>query len=125
MPQDRYLPSPTTSLTQVRPERIRQVILGVWLVSAAILAAWMLAALFPLGPSFYLQAPQYASVSVISSPGARSVKGDRLTSEKARERRQIITRAPVSAGELKIPVGCDAAFSHLVKFGNFTARCVT
>ena len=89
----------------------------------------MLAVLFPLGPSFYLHAPRQASASAISSLVVRSVKGDRLTTEKAGQRREVdvigTKSAPVSTGERKIPVGCDAAFSQLVKFGNFTARCVT
>ena len=129
MPQDRYLASRTTNIAQVAPKRIRQVIAGAWLVSVAIVASWMLAVLFPLGPSFNLQATRHESASVISSPGAQSAKGDRLGSGKARERREVepigTKFAPLSTGERKIPVGCDPAFSRLVKFGNFTARCVT
>ena len=129
MPQDRYLASRTTNIAQVAPKRIRQVIAGAWLVSVAIVASWMLAVLFPLGPSFNLQATRHESALVISSPGAQSAKGDRLGSGKARERREVepigTKSAPVSTGERKIPVGCDPAFSRLVKFGNFTARCVT
>ena len=128
-PQDRYLPSGTTNIAQVAPKRIRQVIAGAWLASVAIVASWMLAVLFPLGPSFNLQATRHKSALVISSPGAQSAKGDRLGSGKARERREVepigTKSAPVSTGERKIPVGCDPAFSRLVKFGNFTARCVT
>ena len=129
MPQDGYLLSGTTNSAQVAPKRIRQVIAGAWLVSVAIVASWMLAVLFPLGPSFNLQATRHESASVTSSPGAQSAKGDRLGSGKARERREVepigTKSAPVSTGERKIPVGCDPAFSRLVKFGNFTARCVT
>ena len=127
MPQDRYLASRTTNIAQVAPKRIRQVIAGAWLVSVAIVASWMLAVLFPLGPSFNLQATRHESALVISR--AQSAKGDRLGSGKARERREVepigTKSAPVSTGERKIPVGCDPAFSRLVKFGNFTARCVT
>jgi hypothetical protein len=129
VPQDRYLPSGTMKIAQVAPKRIRQVIAGAWLVSVAIVASCMLAVLFPLGPSFNLQATWYESALVISSPSAQSAKGDRLRSGKVRERREVepigTKSAPVSAGERKIPVGCDPAFSRLVKFGNFTARCVT
>ena len=68
MPQDRYLASRTTNIAQVAPKRIRQVIAGAWLVSVAIVASWMLAVLFPLGPSFNLQATRHESALVISSP---------------------------------------------------------
>jgi len=126
MPQDRYLASRTTNIAQVAPKRIGQVIAGAWLVSVAIVASWMLAVLFPLGPSFNLQATRHESALVIST---QSPKGDRLGSGKARERREVdpigTKSAPVSTGERKIPVGCDPAFSRLVKFGNFTARFVT
>ena len=130
MPQDRYLSLHTkTNVAQVAPERIRQLVAGAWLVSLAIVASWMLAVLYPLGPSFNLQASRYEFASIISNPSAQSVKGDRLGSGKARERREVepigTKFAPVSTGERKIPVGCDPAFSRLVKFGNFTARCVT
>src|SRR5436190_13562575 len=126
MPLDRYLPS-QTDITQVAPERTGRVIAGVWLVTVAIAASWMLAVLFPFGPSFNFQAARHESASVISNAGAQSVKGDRLTSAKPRERREVerigTKSAPVSTGEHKIPVGCEPAFSRIVKSGNFTARC--
>jgi hypothetical protein len=129
MPQHRYLASRTTKITHIGPKRIRQVILAARLVGIAFAASWMLAVLLPLSPSFYLQAPGNESASIISSPVVRSIKGDRLTTEKAGQRREVETigtkYAPVSNGTRKIPVGCDAAFSQIVKFGNFTARCVT
>jgi hypothetical protein len=130
MPQDRYLSLRTkTNVAQVAPERIRQLVAGAWLVSLAIVASWMLAVLNPLGPWFNLRASRYESASIISNPGVQSVKGDRLTSGKVRERREVepigTKSAPLSTGELKIPVGCDPAFSRLLKSGNFTARCVT
>jgi hypothetical protein len=123
MPNDHYFPSRTTDTAQVGP-----AILSCLLVSAAILAAWMLAVLFPVGSSFHFQAPRQELAFVISNPGVRSAKGDRLISGKARERREgeVGTKTTaVSSGERNIPIGCDAAFSRLVKFGNFTARCVT
>jgi hypothetical protein len=88
----------------------------------------MLAVLFPVGSSSQVQAPPHESAFVISYPGVKSAKGDRLISGKQRERREaeVGTKSrAVSSGERKIPIGCDAAFSRLVKFGNFTARCVT
>ena len=126
MSLDRYL---QTNITQVAPERTVGVSAGVWLVTVAIAAAWMLAVLFPFEPSFNFQAARHESASVISNAGAQVVKGDRLTSAKPWERRAVerigAKSAPVSTGEQKIPVGCEAAFSRIVKSGNFTARCVT
>jgi hypothetical protein len=43
MSLDRYL---QTNIMQVAPERTVGVIAGVWLVTVAIAAAWMLAVLF-------------------------------------------------------------------------------
>ena len=126
MSLDRYL---QTNIMQVAPERTVGVIAGVWLVTVAIAAAWMLAVLFPFEPSFNFQAARHKSASVISNAGAQAVKGDRLTSAKPWERRAVerigAKSAPVSTGEQKIPVGCEPAFSRIVKSGNFTARCVT
>ncbi len=131
MPNDRYLPrtTETRSIALAYPERNRQLLLAAWLVTTAIVASWMLALLFPLGPSFAnFQAPRH-SPSVISSSGGHSLKGDRLTSAKVRERSEVepigTKSPPASTGERKILVGCDLAFSRLVKAGNFVARCVT
>jgi hypothetical protein len=49
---------------------------------------------YPLGPSFNLQASRHELASVISNPGAQSVRGDRLTSGKARERREVDRLVP-------------------------------
>jgi hypothetical protein len=128
MPNDRSFPSRTASTAQIGPRAIRQAVLGGWLVSVAIVAAWMLAVLFPAGQSVHFEAPRPEIALVTSSLGAPSAKGDRLISKKAQERREgeVGTQStPVPTGVRKIPVGCDAAFSRLVKFGNFTARCVT
>ena len=124
MPNDHCFPSRTkTKAAQVGP-----AMLGSWLVSGAVLAAWMLAVLLPVGSSLHVQAPRPESAFIISNLGVQSAKGDRLISGKPRERREgeVGTKSTVvSSGEWKIPIGCDAAFSRLVKFGNFTARCVT
>jgi hypothetical protein len=128
MPYDRYLQSRTTNTAQVMPNVIRHAILGGWLVSVAVIAAAMLAVLFPVGPSFYFQASRQEPALVTSSPGAVSAKGDRLITEKVRERREgggETHSTSASTNVRNIPIGCDAAFSRLVKFGNFTARCVT
>jgi hypothetical protein len=132
MPNDRYLPrtTETKSIALACPQRNRQVLLAAWLVITAIVASWMLALLFPLGPSFAnFQATRHDSPSVNSNSDGDSLKGDRLTSAKARGRNEVepigTQSPPVSTGERKIPMGCDLAFSRLVKTGNFTARCVT
>jgi hypothetical protein len=126
MPHDRYFPSRTTNAAQVESKVMRQAILGSWVVSVAIVAAWMLAVLFPVGPSFYFQSSRHDSALVISSPGAASAKSDRLISARERREGEVGTKStPVSTSVRNTPVGCDAAFSRLVKVGNFTARCVT
>jgi hypothetical protein len=86
MSLDRYL---QTNIMQVAPERTVGVVAGVWLVTVAIAAAWMLAVLFPFEPSFNFQAARHESASVISNAGGQAVKGDRLTSAKPSERRAV------------------------------------
>ncbi len=132
MPNDRYLPrtTKTRSIALAYPERNRQLLLAAWLVTTAMAASWMLALFFPLGPSSgNFQATRRDSPAVISNSDGHSLTGDRLSSAKARERGKVepigTKSPPVSAGERKIPIGCDLAFSRLVKSGNFTARCVT
>ena len=123
MPNDHRFPPLTTKAAQVRP-----AMLGCWLLGAAVLTAWTLVVLFPVGSSLHVQATPHDSAFVMSNTGVQSAKGDRLISGKAREHRngEVGTKTPaVSSGERNVPIGCDAAFSRLVKFGNFTARCVT
>jgi hypothetical protein len=123
MPNDHRFPPLTTKAAQVRP-----AMLGCWLLGAAVLTAWTLVVLFPVGSSLHVQATPHDSAFVMSNTGVQFAKGDRLISGKQRQRREgeaATKSTAVSSGERKIPMGCDAAFSRLVKFENFRARCVT
>jgi hypothetical protein len=93
---------------------------------SAIIALWL----------FYLStAGSFAiKVDLTSRPPAssetinRPIKGDRLVDLSFNERwRSVaeIKNALNAANRIKkIPVGCEPAFSRLVKAGNFSARCV-
>lgn len=62
-------------------------------------------------------------VALTISNSAR--KGDRLVSTHAKIERSAPNSAHARKGVVKIPVGCDPAFSRLVKLNVFPARCVT
>jgi hypothetical protein len=110
--------SPTLPRSQGR----RSGVIGAWLISSAFLA---------LGLSFLPIGPGTSSASVINpSSGARisigrtisnsALKGDRLPDSRRGAGQRMESSKPAS-----IPVGCEAAFSKLVRVGNFTSRCVT
>jgi hypothetical protein len=128
MPKDHYFPSRTTGdkafLARASTDKSVQGLAAAWLISIAIIASWMLALLFPLGLSFANSrhdSPSY--------PSDHFLKGDRLSGTRAQEGHEVQpvnTRFPRAfTSERSAPVGCDLAFSRLVRSGNFIARCVT
>ena len=101
-----------------------------WLVGTALIATALLGLLFPLGsstPSWkFLSAPSSSAASGVVPN--RAAKGDRLPVMHRTDRDSSSTRAdprPTQKTDRGIPVGCDGAFSKLVKSENFAARCVT
>jgi hypothetical protein len=49
-----------------------------------------------------------------------ALKGDRLPAFRA-----VVAPKSESSKSSTIPVGCEAAFSKLIRVGNFTSRCLT
>jgi hypothetical protein len=109
-----------TSTLPPSQERRRGAI-GAWLIGSALIALAL--TFLPIGngtSSAGVIAP--ASTSPTSLGGTISnsaLKGDRLPDLRHGVER-LQSNRPAS-----IPVGCEAAFSKLVRVGNFTSRCVT
>ena len=63
--------------------------------------------------------------AVVGSITNSARKGDRLVS--AHTTNEEVTAAPAAKKKriAKIPVGCEAAFSRVIKSNNFAVRCVT
>lgn len=127
-----------------------QFIAGAWLFAGAVIAAWMLCLLLPVGMSpasaSANHAASYSSIALPVSNVAR--KGDRLDRIPARAEvggsTQVIVRSPApngggqvgvepvrrgsqpgSTSGRKLPVGCEPAFSKLATSQILSARCVT
>jgi hypothetical protein len=93
----------------------RSGVVSAWLVGSALIA--LVLACLPIGTGS-------SSASVIVTGGTISniaLKGDRLPA------RRVGGVAPKSENSKSstIPVGCEAAFSKLVRLGNFSSKCVT
>jgi hypothetical protein len=92
----------------------RKGVIGAWLISSALIAIGL--ACLPIG-----SAPSSASGFAIGGTLSNSaLKGDRLPVLHAG-----VTPKSQSSRSSTIPVGCEAAFSKLVRIGNFSSRCVT
>jgi hypothetical protein len=93
----------------------RSGVVSAWLVGSALIA--LVLACLPIGTG-----PSSASVMAPGSTISNSaLKGDRLP---AQHTGRVAPKSETSKSS-NIPVGCEAAFSKLVHFGNFTSRCVT
>lgn len=89
-------------------------VIGAWLGASVVIALGLACLPIVTGPSS-------ASVIAIGSTISNSaLKGDRLTVPRA----SVAPKSEVSKPSA-IPVGCEAAFSKLVRVGNFSSRCVT
>jgi hypothetical protein len=95
--------------------RSRRGAISAWLVGSALIAVAL--ACLPIGTG-----PSSASVIVAGGTISNSaLKGDRLSAKRAGR----VTPKSESSKASTIPDGCEAAFSKLVRVGNFTSRCVT
>jgi hypothetical protein len=107
--------------TLPRLQRRRGGPIGAWLIGSALIALALTFLPIGIGPSSAgVIAP--ASNSPASFDGTMSngaLKGDRLPQAR-HDVEKLQSNTPVT-----IPVGCEAAFSKLVRVGNFTSRCVT
>jgi hypothetical protein len=101
--------------------RSRRRAIGAWLIGSALIALALTC--LPIGPgtsSAGVIAPSNTSPESFGQTTSNSaLKGDRLPDvHHGAERLQ-------SNRPADIPDGCEAAFSKLVRVGNFTSRCVT
>jgi hypothetical protein len=97
-------------------------IVGASLV-AGIAIAWAAMLLPAHGTT---TAPGGAQILLRTTSNA-ALKGDRFSSARLKRSSAVkVWKAPpTSKGTAKIPIGCDPAFSGIVRYGNFAARCVT
>jgi hypothetical protein len=96
------------------------------LISAALIVSTVIAWLAILMPSHAapVEGPVAKSVDVVVPMRSNTArKGDRLNVEIAHGTNSM-PMPPVRTGT-KIPVGCDTAFSELVKSEKIAVRCVT
>lgn len=118
------------SIARPVDEHNDHAILASWLVTIALIATALLGLLFPLGPSASSWKPAPLSLSLSESGVVpnRAAKADRLAgiqmTTKDAGSGQAESR-PVQGADRRIPLGCEGAFSKLVKSDNFAARCVT
>jgi hypothetical protein len=100
--------------SSARRSQTRKGVIGAWLIGSALIAIGL--ACLPIGSG-----PSSASGIAISGTISNSaLKGDRLPVPHAG-----VTPKSQSSKSSTIPVGCEAAFSKLVRIGNFSSRCVT
>ncbi len=86
-------------------------VIGAWLGASVVIALGLACLPIVTGPSS-------ASVIALGSTISNSaLKGDRLTVPRA----SVAPKSEVSKPSA-IPVGCEAAFSKLVRVGNFSSR---
>jgi len=114
--------SAAQSPTVRRSQRRRSGLISAWLVGSAIIALTL--ACLPIGPgtssASVIAASGTLSLSVGKTTSNSALKGDRFPGRRRGAAKRIEGGKPAT-----IPVGCEAAFSKLVRVGNFTSRCVT
>ena len=128
MPKAHYFPSRTTGdkafLARASTDKSGQGLAAAWLIGIAIIASWMLALLFrrdyhsQIPGTTYQRPPPHTRVD-------HFLKGDRLSGTRAQEGHEVQPVGTRFPRERRAPVGCDLAFSRLVRSGNSIARCVT
>jgi hypothetical protein len=94
-----------------------------YVLASAIVALWM-AYLTEVTLTKLNFVPQHLTLSETVD---RTHKGDRLAMVDFDDKRNVMTQTKMPVLERhaeRIPVGCEPAFSQLVKIGNFSRRCV-
>jgi hypothetical protein len=99
---------------------------------AAIVGSLVIAACLTFtpspSPSLYEAARGFSTAGVSSTASNVASKGDRLTSSRLRTIGRIAARPEGATAKRsgKIPIGCEAAVSRLIRTADFSARrCVT
>jgi hypothetical protein len=108
-----------SNLPRLQPHR--SGIIGAWLIGSAFIA--LVLACLPIGTgasSAGMLAPAIPSPASLGGTVSNSaLKGDRLPKMRHGVERMEGNKPA------NIPTGCEAAFSKLVRVGNFSSRCVT
>ena len=126
------------AVAQVQKQNQHKITLMVaYAIASAIIVLWM--AYWPTLTSSILNNIVPTHLSSASDSVNRANKGDQLTSVPFNDRWNVFATMPIQtlgknglnarATDLTkdiqpIPVGCEPAFSRLVKTGNFSARCI-
>lgn len=99
-------------------------VLSACLIGSAITAWVLVAVVSPVVPSAGAAVPSHSLTGSKTISNA-ALKGDRLISihVKIDDSKRDGTRTPSSVG--KLPLGCDPAFSKLVRQENLPTRCIT
>jgi len=127
-----FTPQSPRSFARTATVPRKGLFVGAWLLSSAVIAAWMVCLPLSTGAS---EAGFDSYSGAVRSTSNSALKGDRLDrvtvraeiggGSASRGSRPALPGAPASASERKLPVGCETAFGKFVVGGNMIARCVT
>jgi hypothetical protein len=111
----------------------KSLLVGTWLLSSAVIAAWVVC--LPLSTGTSEAGFESYSVAARSTTSNSAVKGDRLDrvpprteigASPARSRSQPESSgAPAPTSKQTLPIGCETAFGKFAASRNLSARCVT
>lgn len=131
-----FAPRSHGSLARIRIVRLarrKSLFVGTWLLSSAVIAAWVVC--LPLSTGTSEAGFESYSVAVRSTTSNSAFKGDRLDRVAARTEigagpagrrsQPAAPGVPASTSERKLPVGCETAFGKFVASQSLSARCVT
>jgi hypothetical protein len=106
----------------MQTDRFSSGIIAISLI-ASIAIAWTIILLASHGATLASTAQSRAAIGTVSNLAS---KGDRLVGAAAKSEHLKSDLPPAKAKDVaKIPLGCDAAFSKLIREYNFAARCIT
>jgi hypothetical protein len=92
----------------------RKGVISAWLIGSALIAVGF--ACLPIGSG----SSSASGIAIGGTISNGALKGDRIPVLRT----GVIPQSQSSKSST-IPVGCEAAFSKLVRVGNFSSRCVT
>jgi hypothetical protein len=123
--QYQFAPSPRAPAAAIANAEHKILKTVVFVLASAIVVLWM-AYLMEVA----LTKPNFVTQHLtLSETVDRSHKGDRLTivnfDDKGNNLLEQINKPLSERRAERIPVGCEPAFSTLVKVGNFSRRCLS
>jgi hypothetical protein len=134
MQRDRHFASQSRhSFERTGTGRRKSVFVGTWLLSSAVIAAWVVC--LPLSTGTSEAGFESYSVAVQSITSNSTFRGDRLDRVPARTEidagpargrsQPESSGAPASTSKRKLPIGCETAFGKFVVYQNLSVRCIT